>query len=274
MSLEMTKHNILLNIIRKEWQLIVTDTTSIMLVSLIPLAIIGQVILYIWIANNFSGEIVANQIFQNALEKLRQSIPATEGLPPPQQLLALLLNQLNFYLLLVPTIIAISLASVSIVEEKLSGTLEALLATPVKTWELLLGKALSGAIPAIVIAWVCAALSLLGIIVLGWGSLLSMVITPVWFLCLFLLTPTVALLSFLLGVIGSSRAKDTRSAQNISLFIILPALALIAMQITGLLWFTPLLTFILALGIVLIDILILRVAVRLFQREAIIVKWR
>jgi hypothetical protein len=39
-------------------------------------------------------------------------------------------------------------------------------------------------------------------------------------------------------------------------------------------WFTPLLTIFLGLAISLIDILVLRVAVRLFQRESIVVRWR
>ena len=270
----MATYNPIRNIIQKEWCMLSTDTQTIMLVSLIPLIIVGQVILYIWIANNFSASISTNQFFLNSLDKLRQSLPAAAGLPPAQQFLLLLVSQFNFYLLLIPTMIAISLATFSIVDEKLSGSLEALLATPVKTWELLLGKALSGAIPALIVTWICAGIFLLGMTALGWGNLISLVISPSWFLSLFLLTPAVAVLSFLLGVIGSSRAKDARSAQNTSLFIILPVLGLIVLQITGVLWFTPILTLALAIVIGLIDFLVLRIAVRLFQREAIVVKWR
>jgi hypothetical protein len=109
---------------------------------------------------------------------------------------------------------------------------------------------------------------------LGWGGLIGMVTTPTWFISLFFLTPAVALLSFLLGVIGSSRAKDARSAQNTSLFIILPVLAIIAVQITGVIWFTSLLTLTLAIAISLIDVIGIRIAVRLFDREAIVIKWR
>jgi len=270
----MAKYNPIGSIIQKEWRVLATDLQTILLVSLIPLIIVGQVILYIWIANNFSGSIANNQFFLNSLEKLRQSMPATAGLPPPQQFLLLLISQFNFYLLLIPTMIAISLATFSIIDEKLSGSLEALLATPVKTWELLLGKALSGAIPALLVTWICAGIYLVGMAALGWGNLISLVVSPTWFLSLFFLTPVVAVLSFLLGVIGSSRAKDARTAQNTSLFIILPVLAIVAAQITGLIWFTPLLTLVLSIVIGLIDVLVLRIAVRLFQREAIVVRWR
>ena len=81
-------------------------------------------------------------------------------------------------------------------------------------------------------------------------------------------------LAFLLGIIGSSRAKDHRSAQNMVLFIIFPVLALIALQMTGVIWFTPLRTLIMGLAICVIDVLVLRIAVRLFQRESIVVRWR
>ena len=262
------------NILRKEWHVMSRDINSALLVTLAPLLIVGQAILFIWLIDRFGGEaMVANPIFQTALEKLREVLPLAAGLAVGEQFQVLLLSQFNLYLLLIPTMIAISFATFSIVDEKLSGSLEALLATPVRTWELLLGKALSGAVPALVITWVCAGVFILGVVGLGWGQLVDLVLTSSWFIFLFLVTPAVALLSFMLGVIGSSRARDARSAQNMALVIILPVLVLIGVQVTGLVWFTPLLTLILALGISLVDILVLRVAVGLFQRESIAVKW-
>jgi ABC-type Na+ efflux pump permease subunit len=143
----------------------------------------------------------------------------------------------------------------SIVDEKLSGSLEALLATPVKTW-------------------ISAGVLLLVVSAVGWGDLIGFVVTAGWFLTLFLLTPAVAILSFMLGVTGSSRARDPRGAQNTALFIILPVLALIGIQITGIVWFTPLLILVLALAIGVAAFVSLRAAVRLFRRESIVVQWR
>jgi ABC-2 type transport system permease protein len=117
-------------------------------------------------------------MFQNALEKLGQTFPAVAGLPAGEQLQVFLLSQFNFYLLLIPTMIAVSFATFSIVDEKLSGSLEALLATPVRTWELLLGKVLSGAVPALLVTWVCAIIFILGVVGLGWGQLVGLVLTP------------------------------------------------------------------------------------------------
>jgi ABC-type multidrug transport system permease subunit len=263
------------NILLKEWVLLFTDPNSALVVTLFPLLIVGQVILYIWLAFRFGAEgMLSAPVFQTALQKLAVAIPGVGQLRGEEQLLVLLLNQVNFFLLLIPTMIAMSVATFSIVDEKLSGSLEALLATPVKTRDLLLGKALAGAIPALVVTWISAGVFLLVAWAVGWAEVIGFVVTARWFLTLFLLTPAVAILSFMLGVTGSSRAKDARGAQNIALVIILPVFGLIGIQITGIVWLTPLLILGLALVIAIAAVVSLRAAVRLFRRESIVVQWR
>ena len=263
------------NILHKEWLLLFTDLNSILTITLLPFLIVGQGILYIWLVFRFGSEaMLTTPVFQTALQKLVGAMPGVGQLAGNEQVLVLLLNQFTFFLLLIPTVVAISIATFSSVDEKLSGSLEALLATPVKTWELLLGKALAGAIPALVMTWLSAGVFLLVTAGLGWADLRGFVVTAEWFLTLFLLTPAVAVLSFMLGVAGSSRAKDARSAQNTVLVIILPVLALIGIEVTGILWFTPLLILAVALAAGIADFVALRAAVRLFRRESIIVQWR
>jgi ABC-2 type transport system permease protein len=263
------------NILFKEWEIIFHDLNNTLFVTLIPFLIVAQSLLYIWLIDRFGGEsIISTSFIQSALLKLMAEIPEVGGVPLNQQLQVLLLSQFKFWILLIPTMIAISFATFSIIEEKQSHSLEPLLATPVKTWELLLGKALSGAIPALIVTWVCAAIFFLGVAVMGWGSLIFLVLTPSWYITFFLLTPAVAALSFLLGIIGSSRAKDAKNAQNLVIVIIFPVFALIAVQVAGIVWFTPLLTLALSVGILVIDYFVLKVAVSLFQRESIVIKWR
>jgi ABC-2 type transport system permease protein len=263
------------NILLKEWRLLFTDLNSILTVTLLPFLVVGQVILYIWLVFRFGSEaMLTTPVFQTALQKLGEAMPGVTQLAGKEQILVLLLNQFTFFMLLIPTIVAISVATFSIVDEKVSGSLEALLATPVKTWELLLGKALAGAIPALATTWLSAGVFLLVMSALGWGDLAGFVVTAGWFLILFLLTPAVAVLSFMLGVAGSSRAKDARSAQNTVLIIVLPVLALIGIEVTGIVWFTPSLILAVALAAGIADFIALRAAVRLFRRESIIVRWR
>lgn len=57
------------NILRKEWELLFTDVNSALFVTLLPLLIVGQGMLYIWLAITFGGEtILGNPMFQSALE--------------------------------------------------------------------------------------------------------------------------------------------------------------------------------------------------------------
>lgn len=263
------------NIVLKEWQVIFTDVNSALIVTLLPLLIVGQGVLYIWLAYRFGGDDLAGSgLIQDALRNLAQAMPPVAELGSQDQLRVLLLSQFSFFLLLVPTMVALSFATFSIVEEKLSGSLEPLLATPVRTGELLLGKALSGATLALIATWICAGVFVAATVALGWGSLLHLVLSPAWFISLFLITPAIVVLSFLLGVIGSSRAKDAKSAQNGAVLVVLPVFALIAVQVTGVVWFGAWEASGLALGIGALDVILLRVAVRLFRRESIVVNWR
>jgi ABC-type transport system involved in multi-copper enzyme maturation permease subunit len=175
------------NILLKEWVLLFTDPNGALVILLLPFLVVGQGILYIWLAFRFAGEsMLTTQVFQAALQKLVAAIPAIAQLPDNEQLLVLLLSQFTFFLLLIPTMIAMTVSTFSIVDEKLSGSLEALLATPVKTWELLLGKALAGAIPALVMTWISAGVLLLAVSAIGWGDVSGFVVTAGWFLTLFL----------------------------------------------------------------------------------------
>jgi len=110
--------------------------------------------------------------------------------------------------------------------------------------------------------------------VLGWGRLLPYMLGATSLVSLVLLMPAVTVLSFVLGVIGSSRARDAKDAQTLALFVALPILALVGVQVTGLVRLTPLLTTGVSAGLLLIDIVLVRAAVRLFGRESIVIRWR
>jgi len=262
----------ILNVLRKEWAVMRSSPSNLLYVVLIPLLLTGQALLLIWLVSRFvGGQAVTAAMIRAAPQDAAGSLPS---LSSADQFRVLLASQFNFFLLVIPAMIANVFATLSIVEEKVTRTLEPLLATPVRTWELLVGKALSGAIPALLTTWACAGIFVAAVAGLGWGHLLGFVIGPSWYLSLLLLTPAVVAMSFVLGVIGSSRANDPKSAQNIAVIIVLPIFALIGVQVTGLVWFTPILTLILALGIWAADLLLVYTAVALFKRESIVIRWR
>jgi ABC-2 type transport system permease protein len=250
------------NVLRKEWLLMARSPSNLLFVAVIPLLLVGQALFLSWILPRF----------------LAVGVPASstlaEGLSDVERFRVLLLDQFRFFVLLIPAMVANVFATLSIVEEKVTRTLEPLLATPVRTWELLVGKILAGAVPALTVAWVSTGIFVLLAIALGWGSLLRWVIGPAWYLSVFLLNPAISILSFVLGVIGSSRAGDAKGAQNLAVVVVLPLFALIALQVTGMVRFTPLLTLTLSIGIAVLDAVMLRLAVRLFALESILIRWR
>ncbi len=252
----------IVNVLRKEWLLMTRSPSNLLFVAVIPLMLVGQALLLSWILPRFLTVGVPD------------SSTLAAGLGDVARFRVLLLDQFRFFVLTIPAMVANVFATLSIVEEKITRTLEPLLATPVRTWELLLGKILSGALPALAVAWASTGLFVFLAALLGWGPLLRWVVGPAWYLSVFLLTPAISILSFVLGAIGSSRASDAKGAQNLAVLIVLPLFALIGVQVTGLVRFTPLLTLVLSLGIVALDAVALHLAVRLFARESILIRWR
>lgn len=263
------------NVVRKEWLNALRTPNSVLFMTLFPILITVQVLFVIWLVVSIAGpEALSTTIFHEGVQKLARITPAVTSLSPVDRFKLFFYSLMPLYILLIPAMVANGLATFSIIEEKQTGTLEPLLATPVKTWELLIAKALYGAIPAVLVTWICAVLFLAGVAIIGPVSLLHLVVSLEFVLSLILVVPLVTLLSFLVGVIGSSRARDAKGAQNLAILIVLPLFGIVAIQLLGILVFKPIMIILLSVAILLIDILVLRLAVRLFHRESIITKWK
>ena len=263
------------NIIIKEWKTTFGNINSGLFITLLPLIITAQALVLIYLVMNFAGAgVLIKTILGKGLENWVNTFPEMAELSLVDRFQVFFFAQFPFYLLLIPVMIAVSFATFSIIEEKQERTLEPLLATPVRTWELLLGKALAGAIPSLLITWLCAGIFLAGIAWMGSAHLLKFVLNAQWFISLFLLVPLFSLLAFMLGVIASSRANDPKTAQNIDVIAIFPILAILGLQLMGFAVFTPTELFVLSLVMVIVNSFVLQIAIRLFQRESIVVRWR
>jgi hypothetical protein len=97
---------------------------------------------------------------------------------------------------------------------------------------------------------------------------------PLWLVSWLLLAPLIAILAYLLGVLASSRASEPKEAQALALVIILPLLGLVALQVLGIVLFNLVNALLLAGGLALVSWLVLLLAVRSFQREQILVRWK
>jgi ABC-type Na+ efflux pump permease subunit len=187
---------------------------------------------------------------------------------------AFLFHQFSLLLLLVPIVSATALATHAVVGEKQSRALEPLLATPISTLELLVGKALTPFLFALALTWSAVALYLLGALVFGEPGVLRAVAGARFLIMFVLLGPLVELASLLVSVIVSSRAADPRSAQQLTALLILPITAVFVAQLMGVFLLGSIALLFSALAFLLLDVAMLWVGIRVFARESILTRWR
>ena len=186
-----------------------------------------------------------------------------------------LLNPFLVLFQVIPLVVPITIASYSIVGEKQLRTLEPLLATPIKTWELLAAKGLSAAIPGILSTWWGFAMfALVGRFVTSDAIFSGLIVSQTWLLAILLLTPLFTLLAVGLGVLISSKVKDPNSAQQLGSLVILPVIAMLLAQVSGAVQVGVEVVLTIALVVGIIDIALLVLSVRLFRREEILTGWQ
>ncbi|WP_376789024.1 ABC transporter permease subunit [Thermoflexus sp.] len=197
------------------------------------------------------------------------------GLPPQAQLEVFLASQFMLLFWVAPLAIPMTIAAYSVVGEKREKALEPLLATPVTTGELLVGKALAAACPGIALSWAAYLLT----VAAAHGIRLSPPARetfwgPVAWAQIFGLGPLITLLATLTGLMVSSRVNDPRLAEQIGMVVILPLMGLILAQSFGFLWLSGSLLGLIALFLLGVDALLIALAVTVFERETILTRWR
>ena len=197
-----------------------------------------------------------------------------KGMDPKDAVGIMMVTQYLFLFLVVPASIPVTIASYSIVGEKEAKSLEPLLATPIRTWELLLAKSLAAAIPGAVMSWLIFGIFVLGVRIISSDVVFALVTSPVWLIANILVSPLLATLSVLAGVIASSRMNDPRAVQQLVAFLVVPIILIGVGQSTGLFLVNAAMISLGALLVLLIDVGLLFLAVRLFQRETILTRWR
>lgn len=200
--------------------------------------------------------------------------PALRGLSGQELVQALIGQPLSVMLFILPVLLTSIIASYSIVGEKVSRTLEPVLASPVTTLELLIGKMLSALIPVVLLTWFFGAIFLAGLTTVTLSMrVFAAIISPAWFLLILLCAPLLALISIAVTVAASSRANDPRTAQQISAVVILPVILIMVGQLAGLQVLSPIISLVVALVLAIIAAGVTWIASRIFMRESILTKW-
>lgn len=205
-----------------------------------------------------------------------QFLAACGNIQPMECFQIYLLNQFMLMFMMMPLIIPIAIAAYSIVGEKTTRSLEPLLATPITTEELLTGKSLAAAIPAIAATWACFIIFMIAAPLVGArpNVVAGLFLNPVWLLAVFVAGPLMAAIAVNTALIVSSRVNDPRVAEQIAAVIIVPLMGVVFAQIAGVIVLN--LQFMLTAIVVLAAVaaVLIVAGARLFQRETILTKWR
>lgn len=186
-----------------------------------------------------------------------------------------IVNQFLMLFMLLPLAIPVAISAYSIVGEKTTRCLEPLLATPITTIELIVGKGLAAAIPAIVATWAGFAVFAVGArFIVTNPAVYARILDPMWLIAVTVVGPLMAVAAVNVSVIVSSRVSDPRTAEQVSMVVIVPLLGVFFGQMAGLFLLDT--RFILATAAVLIvvDIGLVYLGVGMFQRETILTKWK
>ena len=173
--------------------------------------------------------------------------------------------------LIMPVFLPILLAAQSIGGERERRTLEPLLATPISTTSIVLGKSVAAVIPALLITWAAAAIFTGALDLLAGAALLP---DAPWLFAVAVVAPLLALFGNAVAVAVSARVTDPRAAQNLAAMTVVPLLGLVIAQLAGKVSLGLGFYFAFAVALVALDTVLVVVAARLFDRERMLTRWR
>jgi ABC-2 type transport system permease protein len=253
-------------ITRKEWSEMFKNKYVMLMTTLLPLILLVIPLVFLYTTGQPGAKM-------NGLEDI-SSAPAFAGMDPVAAMQILIIQQFMFYFLMMPVILPIYVASYGIIGEKQQRTLEPLLATPISVTELLMGKAGAALIPAVSITWAAYVAYAVIARFLTSAEVWAYIVSPMWVAAILILSPLLAILAIMLGVIVSSRVNDVRLAEQISGFMVLP-IVLVGIPLTATKTLVSPEMFLLGTVIVIIgDVIMLWIGVRLFDRESILTRWK
>jgi ABC-2 type transport system permease protein len=210
----------------KEWRDLITNRLLVGAVAL-------PALIFAAIPTGLVAFIQANDLDQTQLAQVSQYLDDFPGIPPKVAAQGFIVLNFMAYFLLIPAMVPMAIATQSVIGEKVARSLEPQLATPLEVSELLFGKTLAAALPAVTATW---------LVYVGYGfvngaiadpRLTNLVFSDAWLVAMATLVPLICIFSVLLGIIVSSRVNDPRTAQQIGGFVVIPIIAVAVAQFFG-----------------------------------------
>jgi len=259
-------------LIRKEWSEVFKNKLVLFTTAFLPLLFAVLPLIFMYVVGGSSS---ALDDLSGISEFPAEFTENCDGLTGSGCMQYFMVSQFMMLFMLVPMIIPVTFASYSIVGEKATHTLEPLLATPIKTIELLAGKALAATIPAVLATWLSFLIFAVGAFILADSpDVVVRILDALWLTAIIVVGPLLAIFGVSVAVMISSRVSDPRVAEQVSAFFVLPIVGLFVAQSLGLIFVNAQLILWMAVILFVLDIGMLFFATQLFQRETILTRWK
>jgi ABC-2 type transport system permease protein len=255
-------------IISKEWAEVFKNRLVLFSVIFLPLLLVAMPLVTLATTSGLDGGQLSGG------DEIPAAAALCQGLGEGECMQVYLLDIFTLLFMILPVTIPVSIAAYSIVGEKSTHSLEPLLATPITTPELLAGKMLAAIIPAVVATWGAFFIYVIGVRFMVGSAVFARVVDPLWLVAIFIVGPLLAVVSVCAAMMISSRVSDPRAAEQISAVVILPLILIVVGQSAGLLIVDRQLVIIGAIIVFLLDIVLVFLTIKLFQRETILTSWK
>jgi uncharacterized membrane protein SpoIIM required for sporulation/ABC-type transport system involved in multi-copper enzyme maturation permease subunit len=173
-----------------------------------------------------------------------------------------------FFLMVVgffPVTVSLIVALEAFVGEKERGTIEPMLSSPLADWHMYVGKLIAGSLVPLAASYISMGLYLVGLI------FQSMPFPPLDVLVqMLLLTAVQAVLMVSAAIVISTQATSVRAANLLASFIVIPVGLLIQGESALIFWGTNEILWLAIWGVMLVTVLLVRLGLAHFQREALI----
>ncbi|WP_340389448.1 ABC transporter permease subunit [Paenibacillus sp. FSL E2-0151] len=253
----------------------VTASIQLWLPMLIVPLIIGIIMpsALLWAASRMELRSVGNISFLlESLDALTHGgqIPQLASMPTDNHRIVYYLAMYMFapLFLIIPVMASSILTANSFAGEKERKTLEGLLFTPISMDTLFKGKVLAALIPSILLSWVTF---------LIYGIIANILMYPMfgtlmfpnlnWIILVVWVVPACSLMVILLNVLISAKVRGFQEAYQLGGLIVLPLIALVAGQASGMLLIGPWMLLIIGAVLLLISLVLLRLVTSWNSRQ-------
>lgn len=255
-------------LIGKEWAEVFKNRLVLFTVAFLPLVfVILPVVTMVGMSRAASGTAVNDGTMANAAQ-------LCQGLDELECMQASMLDIFTSLFMILPVMIPVTIAAYSIVGEKVTHSLEPLLATPISTVELLLGKGLAAIVPAVAATWFGYGAYVISMYFVVSPAAFSRLFDAFWVIGIFAVGPMLAILAVCLAIMVSSRVSDPRVAEQLAGVMVLPLILLVGGQAVGLSIVNVRFLILSIIVLVVADIALIYLAVKTFQRETILTRWK